>query len=176
MKGAAPRAWPRQRGLFVLACTLLLCACAGQQRTSTEAGHTEPGWSGRMYVRVDTQPPQSFSAAFDLQGSAQEGQLQLRSPLGNTLASAHWSAQGAQLRAGPQSASAENLAQLSTRIVGTELPVGALFEWLQGRSGEPDTQGWQVDLSQYAQGRIQAQRTHSMPAAELRIILQPSAP
>jgi outer membrane lipoprotein LolB len=73
-----------------LIASLLLGACAAPQ---SPGAANEESWSGRLALRLDSTPPQSFSAGFDLRGSPQAGELQLNSPLGTTLASVRWSPQ-----------------------------------------------------------------------------------
>ena len=102
---------------------------------------------------------QSFSASFQLQGSAEQGQLDVFNPFGSQIARLQWTPEHAVLQQG------------SRLSLGTELPVQALFSWLQG---QPMTaEGWQVDLSRHAQGRITAQRISPPPQATLRVVLQP---
>jgi outer membrane lipoprotein LolB len=161
------RAW----GLtwWALICAVLLAACA------TPPPSTQPheaAWSGRLSVRVDSDPAQSFSAGFELRGSPQTGELQLTSPLGNTLAVVQWSPQGAALHQGTRVTQRSSLDQLSTELSGTQLPLAALFGWLQGQASE-DTHGWQADLSRQPEGRITARRSTPLPAAELRLVFQP---
>jgi len=151
-----------------LVALLLLSACAAP-RPPIALG--EASWSGRLALRVDSTPPQSFSAGFDLRGSPQAGELQLNSPLGTTLASVRWSSQGAELRQGDRFERRESLDELTTEISGTALPVAALFGWLRGDSTAAD--GWTVDLAQQPQGRITARRTNPLPSAELRLLFAP---
>ncbi|WP_439112729.1 lipoprotein insertase outer membrane protein LolB [Hydrogenophaga sp.] len=132
----------------------------------------ETTWNGRLSVRVDSDPPQTFSAGFDLRGSAHTGELQLTSPLGNTLATVLWSPQGAELRQGQQVTTRNSLDQLTKELSGTSLPVTAMFGWLQGQASE-DAHGWLADLTRQPEGRITARRTAPLPAAELRILFQP---
>jgi len=150
------------------AAALLLSACTAP-RPPGAAG--EAFWSGRLALRLDSTPPQSFSAGFDLRGSPQAGELQLNSPLGTTLASVRWSPQGAELRQGDWFERRDSLDELTTEISGTALPVVALFGWLRGDSTAAD--GWTVDLSQQPQGRITARRTTPLPSAELRLLFAP---
>jgi outer membrane lipoprotein LolB len=53
-----------------------------------------------MALRVDSAPPQSFSAFFDLRGNPRAGQLQLTSPIGSTLGLARWTPGQATLQTG----------------------------------------------------------------------------
>ena len=155
--------------LATMLCVALLTACATPQQ-ALQPGET--AWNGRLSVRVDSLPPQSFAAGFDLRGSPQAGDLQLTSPLGNTLATVQWSPQGADLRQGQQVTTRSSLDQLTTELIGTSLPVAALFGWLQGQPSE-DAHGWQADLTRQSEGRVTARRTAPLPAAELRIVFQP---
>lgn len=155
--------------LLAVMTVVVLTACAAPQR-AIQPGETT--WNGRLSVRVDSLPPQSFTAGFDLRGSPQAGELQLTSPLGNTLATVQWSPEGADLRQGQQVTSRTSLDQLTHDLLGTSLPVAALFGWLQGQPSE-DAHGWQADLTRQSEGRITARRSTPLPEAELRIVFQP---
>lgn len=163
------RVAPIQWRLVAMMCLVLLTACATPQRIPQPG---EMAWNGRLSVRVDSLPPQSFTAGFDLRGSPQAGELQLTSPLGNTLATVQWSPQGADLRQGQQITTRSSLDQLTTELIGTSLPVAALFGWLQGQPSE-DAHGWQADLARQPEGRVTARRSAPLPTAELRIVFQP---
>ncbi len=114
---------------------------------------------------------QSFSASFQLQGSAEQGQLDVFNPFGSQIARLQWTPEHAVLQQGSQMRHSDSLQELLRLSLGTELPVQALFSWLQG---QPMTaEGWQVNLSRHAQGRITAQRISPPPQATLRVVLQP---
>ncbi|MBD3892894.1 lipoprotein insertase outer membrane protein LolB [Hydrogenophaga sp.] len=152
---------------------LLLVGCATPQRTSEPHSSlpAAPYWSGRLALQVHSDPPQSFSAAFDLSGSAQNGELLLSSALGQTLASVRWSEHGVELRQGDRLTLYPNLEDLATGLGASGLPLAALFEWLQGRAQQ--SLDWQVDLTRHAEGRLVARRSSPLPTAELRIVFQP---
>ena len=152
--------------LGVAALTLAGCA-APRPDTSRDA----PFWSGRLALTVHSEPPQSYSAGFELRGAPASGELQLTSPLGTVLASVHWSAQGAELRQGTRVTHRNSLDELTADLDGTPLPVAALFGWLQGQASEAS--GWSADLSRHADGRVVARRLQPLPAAELRLVFQP---
>lgn len=152
----------------VLAAAALLSACA-TPRPVAQPG--EEVWSGRLSLNVDSAPPQSFSSSFDLRGTPEAGELQLSSPLGNTLATVVWTPRSAELRQGGQLTRRGSLDELTTELSGTAVPVGALFGWLRGVQG--DVPGWQADLSRQAEGRITARRSTPLPTAELRVVFQP---
>ena len=163
--------WPVRRlhaRWTVLACATVLAACATPPRPA-EVG--EDVWSGRLALQIDSASPQSFSAAFDLRGAPTAGELQLTSPLGNTLATVVWTPAGAELRQGSRVTRRGSLDELTRELSGTEVPVAALFGWLRGQAG--DVPGWQADLSRQAEGRITARRTWPLPTAELRVVFQP---
>jgi outer membrane lipoprotein LolB len=144
----------------------LLSACATPRPVALPG---EAVWSGRL--QVDSAPPQSFSAGFDLRGAPAAGELQLVSPLGNTLATVVWTPQSAELRQGGQVTRRGSLDELTTELSGTAVPVTALFGWLRGEQGE--VPGWQADLTRQAEGRITARRSAPLPTAELRVVFQP---
>lgn len=145
----------------------LLTGCATPPRPAQTAG---PVWSGRIGVQIQSQPPQSMGAAFELQGSAERGELLLLSPIGSTVAQLVWTPQTADLRQGERQWSSANLDDLTTQLTGTALPIAALFDWLSGQATSPA--GWQVDLSQWPQGRIQAERQSPAPAVQLKVLLE----
>lgn len=170
MNTAEPIELAQRRQLVggLVALPLLLVGCA------TPPGADLPGataWSGRLALRVDSDPAQSFSAGFDLRGAPEAGELLLSSPLGNTLAQVRWSGQGAELQQGGRVQRRASLDELTTELSGTALPVTALFGWLRGE--HVSAPGWTADLSQLAQGRITARRSNPLPTAELRLLFLP---
>ncbi len=154
------RAWA-----MALAAAWLDTGCA----TAPAPAGTQGPWSGRLALRLDSTPPQSFTAAFELKGRAEAGELDLRTPLGNTAAQLSWAPGKATLRAGSDVRDFESLDALAAHVTGTALPVAALFDWL---AGIPTTAaGWSADLADLPAGRLQARRTMPAPAADLRLVL-----
>ena len=153
----------RRAGILLFAWTLISCA------TPRPPVQTDAFWSGRLALQVQSEPPQQWFVNFELQGSSEQGDLLLLSPIGTTLAKLSWTPTTARLEQAGQSVQSNSLSSLSERLTGTALPVTALFEWLAGRPAQ--AQGWQADLSGHAQGHLQAQRTQPAPAAALRIVL-----
>jgi len=153
---------------------LLLAGCAVAPGPNHFDRDGNVVWRGRLAVRLEPDQSQtqaqSLSAEFELSGDAQQGQLTLFTPFGTTLAVLAWSDQSATLRAEGGTRHFDSLAGLSQEVLGTEVPVVALFAWLAGEALE--MAGWQADLSQYAAGLITAQRTQPLPLAQLRIILE----
>ncbi len=145
----------------------LLAACAQPERRS---GAGAAHWSGRLQLRVqDPDAPQSFAAHFELHGSAQQGTLDLSSPLGTTLARLQWHPGQARLETSGRQRTAASLQALLQEVTPAPLPVEALFDWLAGVATAAS--GWEVDLQALSQGRLSARRTAPAPAALLRILL-----
>jgi outer membrane lipoprotein LolB len=150
--------------------TLLLAGCARPVQKAVSDDVAAQSYSGRLSLSLQTDPPQSFFAGFDLRGSPQAGELVLATPLGGTLARISWNPAGARLQ--PASGEAQQFADLPglmQALTGTAVPVAALFDWLSGR--QAPIPGWQADLSLREQGRLSARRDTPAPAAELRLIL-----
>jgi outer membrane lipoprotein LolB len=157
-----------RRLLAATALMAILGGCAAPKMQVTPGTDT---WNGRLALKVDSTPPQSFTAGFDLHGTPQSGELLLATPLGSTLATITWGPDFAQMTQGNQVTRRNSLAELSADMGGTEVPVAALFSWLKGNPIPVD--GWQADLSRHAEGRITAKRSSPLPEAELRLVVEP---
>jgi outer membrane lipoprotein LolB len=150
-------------GLSVVA--LGLAACATPSPDSKQAD-----WSGRIGITEQGEGGRSFSVGFQLAGNAVAGQLKVLSPLGSVLRQLQWDDSGAWLENGTGNRQRySNLAELTRLVLGTELPIQALFDWLQGKPSA--AQGWEPDLSRHKEGRISATRREPQPAVQLRVIL-----
>ena len=186
------------RGVGVVALALLLQACV--THPPPLPGHV---WSGKLGVRTDAapdQPARSMSGTFELSGNASSGQLVLTSPIGTTIARARWSdpagTQGApskiELEADGGTTHYATLEDMMQHAIGDQLPLAAMFDWLDGRpwpaapvqrgadGSSFDQLGWHVDLSQLAGNRlIDAQRPQPAPVLHVRVKLdaaEPAAP
>lgn len=157
---------------MALGSALLLAACAQTpQRVSVPAGQ-RTNWSGRLSLRVDSDPVQSMTAGFDLRGSAHSGELALYTPLGSTLARLVWAPGEAELQWNGQRRSFDSIEALTQHATGTALPIAGLFRWL---SGEPaQVAGWSADLSNLDEGKLVARRSNPLPAVEMRLVFEPS--
>lgn len=160
----------------VLGAAALLSACATRPPDLAET----PWTSGRLSVRVDAYadaPARSVSAAFDLRGNGQQGELRLSSPLGSLLATASWAPGVARLRTGDSETAFDDLDALARHALGESLPLSALPDWLAGRpwplaASIADAEGfmqlgWRVTLTRWAEGFVDAERTVP-PAVKLR--------
>ena len=183
------------RGAGVVALALVLQACA--THPPPLPGHV---WSGKLGVRTDaapSQPARSMSGTFELSGDASSGQLVLTSPIGTTIARARWSdpvgAQGTpsriELEADGGTTHYATLEDMMQRAIGDQLPLAAMFDWLDGRpwpaapaqrsadGASFDQLGWHVDLAQFAGNRlIDAQRPLPAPALHVRVKLDAPEP
>lgn len=146
------------------------CASPGRRAVATD-GSADGYWSGRLALQVDSEPVQSWSAAFELMGRPEAGELRIASPLGQTLAQLHWQPGQAQLLRGSQREQRPSLAALVRELTGTDIPIEALFAWLKGHPA--NAAGWEVDLTRQPQGRIIARRLQPMPATTLRLQFEP---
>lgn len=159
----------RARRAMLLAGVLALTACAVPPRVMQDPAR--PAWNGRLALQVEDAPSQSFSASFELRGSAERGEFALFTPLGSIAAQLRWEPGSAVLNADGRERRYASMADLSADATGTPLPLAALFEWLAGRAA--DVPGWEADLSRVADGRLTARRSMPTPPAELRIVFAP---
>lgn len=163
-----PAAAARRACAVALVAALLGAGCATPPPPA-DGGAAQGPWSGRLALRLDSTPPQSFTAAFELKGRAEAGELALRTPLGNTAAQLSWAPGKATLRSGSDIQEFDSLDALAAQATGTPLPVAALFDWLAGIPTQ--AAGWSADLSQLPSGRLQAHRAAPAPTADLRVVL-----
>ena len=153
---------------WLVLCALWLAGCA---QPMPSAHVEENSWNGRIALQIDGQASQSFSAMFELRGTAQAGGLVLLSPFGNRIAQLDWKDGHAQLVSGQNTRTSDSLDTLLQDVTGTRIPVTALFNWLKGT--QASATGWQADLTGIADGRLTARRDDPQPTATLRIALTP---
>jgi outer membrane lipoprotein LolB len=168
----APDLQGGRRGLLAAGVAALLVTAGCAQLSGGVRPQGADIWSGRMSLRIDSQPVQTFSALFELRGSPEAGELSLTSPIGSTLAQLHWSPGEALLKNGSEVRRYESVDALIEAATGAAIPVGALFGWLAGRDDR--VPGWRPDLAQVANGRLQATRENPGPTADLRIVFERS--
>jgi len=140
-----------------------------------------------MSVQVaatETTEAHSMSAAFELSGTPDRGRLDLNTPIGSTVARARWKSDSVVLDTPQGQTRHATLADMTRAVVGEELPVPAMFDWLRGRpwpaaestpSTAPDPAGfrqlgWTVDLSRFDEARILARRD-APPAVTVQVKL-----
>lgn len=164
------------------AAAALLAACAAV--TPLQRGAGIETLSGRLAVNVAATPQsaaRALSAAFELQGDEHAGRLNLSTPLGSMLAQARWSPGEVVLKTPQGEHRFGDLDALSREMLGEELPLAALIDWLHGRpwagaASVARTQppgfeqlGWVVDLARYDEAAaVAATRIRPPPAVTLR--------
>lgn len=151
-----------------LVVLLAACATPAPIRSVSQAPSTKQ-WQGRISVTVQSDPPRNMSAGFSLDGNARQGELNLFSPLGTTLATLQWNPTSTQWLQGSQQRRYDSMAHLTEETTGAALPMDAMFEWLEGRA--TPSPGWQADLSALNQGSLIAKRITPEPLVVLRIKL-----
>ncbi|MCK6426978.1 MAG: outer membrane lipoprotein LolB [Burkholderiaceae bacterium] len=169
----------RRRWLIALGLPLLL-GCQALPRQTPVLRH-----SGRLALQVEGDASRSFTAAFELYGSPAQGRLDLLGPLGTLQGRAEWSAGRARLHSGDEQRDYDSLAALGQDLLGEDLPIEALFDWLAGRSWpgaevlpRPDAPAagfvqldWLVDQSRRSDGLLRLQHLWRSPAVTLRLKL-----
>jgi len=149
---------------------VLLTACATPTPSRSVAQvPSDKQWQGRLSVTVQSDPPRNMSAGFSLDGDARQGELNLFSPLGTTLATLQWNPATTQWLQGSQQRRYDSMAHLTEETTGAALPMDAMFDWLQGKATA--SPGWQADLSALNQGTLIARRLSPEPLVVLRIKL-----
>ena len=182
-------AWRWLIGAALVATALAaLPGCAGVP--SVASNDRIDSVSGRLSVRIASEPERGVNAGFELIGTAIEGRLLLSGPLGATAAQARWSRGQAWLAVGGVETSYADLDLLTFAALGERIPMAALFDWLRGRpwpgapaaarsDGMPgfDQLGWQVGLARWPEGWVEAYRPAklSQPAVTVRVRLEPAA-
>ena len=173
-----------KRRFLAAAMAVLASVSACTSVPRTEAVYDGVSWAGRLALRIDGTQPQSVSARFELRGQPNGGRFGLVTPIGTQLMQADWSAQGARLRLPDGERLYPDMEALTRDSLGEALPVGALFDWLQGRpvAGTAFTatatgfaqSGWEVNTSEQSAGRIELARRAPAPIVTLRIIFDPT--
>jgi len=149
---------------------VLLTACATPTPIRSVAqAPSDKQWQGRLSVTVQSDPPRNMSTGFSLDGDARQGELNLFSPLGTTLATLQWNPTTTQWLQGGQQRRYDSMAHLTEETTGAALPMDAMFDWLEGKATA--SPGWQADLSALNQGTLVAKRVSPEPLVVLRIKL-----
>lgn len=143
--------------------------------------------SGRLALQVEGDAQRSFTAGFELHGSPARGRLDLLGPLGTLQARADWHDGHATLQSGDERRVYASVGELGRDLLGEELPLEALFDWLDGRPWarvealpRPDGAGpgfvqldWLVDLARQEDGLLRLQHLWRVPVVTLRLKLDP---
>ncbi len=164
-------------GLRLLCIGMLMClaGCASvavphPNNGQLQSRQTGQHWQGRIGINVSEPQPQSFSAHFELDGDAETGTLRLATPLGTTLAFMQWAPGSAMLTSTGAPRRFESLSALTQASLGLDVPIAALFDWLQG-TASPATY-WEADLSEISNGKLTAKRTAPDMRAEIKLLME----
>ena len=176
-------------------CALVLAACASLQperpNTSVVFGRALSSFeaAGRLSVRHGTD---ALTANFRWRHDGDRDEVDLASPLGQTIARLSGDRDGVVLRAADgRVVSGADWTELTTRALNWPLPVGGLAFWIQGapRAGPPYTvepavdgtlrvlrqEGWTIVYQSFAADASGAARptrmTLSYPDVELRLVV-----
>ena len=155
--------------LLVLCAAFLVTGCATPQKPAGYSAGQNDEWAGRISLQIQSEPPQAFFAGFELKGKAEAGELKLTSPIGSVLGVMRWSPSEAVLESGRDVKKFASVDALLEQTTGAAIPVGALFDWLNGKN--TSLNGWTADLSQQPVGKISATRTNPAPQTDLRVVL-----
>ncbi len=134
-----------------------LAGCAAPPTIPDTPGSEAPNrWSGRFAVTVTEagfQPREERSSGrFSLRARADRKQLELSSPLGQTIALVTLESGHATLEASDgRIYQADSAEALTEQVFGWRVPIGNLPQWLEGRIAEP---------TEREGGRIVAGREH----------------
>lgn len=175
------------RWAAALVCAAWLAGCAGLPRAPLGPEALPIVAAGRLAVRVDPgefgEPPRISSAAFELSGAPERGELRLASPLGTTLAVARWQPGGVWLEAEGRTREFADLDELSREVIGEVVPLAALFHWVRrqpwpGAPAAPlagaagfEQLGWAVHTDRADEGLIVAERRTPPPPVTVRVKL-----
>lgn len=156
---------------------VLLSSCATLAPTP-EPPFSANHFAGRLTVKVSPTPvteARTVTAAFTLQGDAEQGHLDLSTPLGTILAQAQWQSGYVVLATSQGKKQFANFDDLTYEMLGESVPLAALFDWLHGQpwSGalskrflkSETEQGfhqltWSVNLGRFNEGWIEIQREY----------------
>jgi outer membrane lipoprotein LolB len=142
----------------------------------SQNGSSHHVWQGRLAIEAappDNAPeakPLAFSASFELTGAPDAGEMTFLTPLGAIAGKVIWTNDLAQWRTGAKTRNFDGIGSLIQELTGTDVPITALFAWLDGHN--LSAPGWKVDLSGFEQGQIVAQRLTPTHQARLRVILE----
>jgi outer membrane lipoprotein LolB len=154
--------------LIIIVCLQVACSThtyLKPQRTENPRYY----WQGRLSVYVESRPVKQFHASYILSGTPTEGQLQLNSPFGNTIAIIRWNKNGAILDTHTEQTHYPSTGVLIKEITGADISIDTLFDWLQGRS--TTTHGWEIDYHRFADGMLLAKRQEPQPFVTIKIVL-----
>ncbi len=142
-------------------------------------------WQGHFSIKLGPwgqQGSEGQSFTFYLQSHEQSGELDLMTPLGTQLAKVIWTPEGTRIESAQGTQQYASLSDLSTQLLGEDVPLQALPHWLQGLPS-PDLPpatvladhsgfeqaGWAIDAHGLPEGRLQATRAQTATQRHITI-------
>jgi len=174
------------RRRVLAACPVLLALLAGCASLPPPAASPGEPISGRLALQIAAhadEPARHYGSTFELHGDAGAGTLTLTTPLGTTIARAHWRPGEVALVTTEGERHHPDLDAMTRAVFGESLPLAALFDWLRARpwpqapseavAGGFSQLGWHVDIARHAEGWVLLQRPQP-PVVTLRVRLEPT--
>ena len=158
---------------FGLASLFGLSGCAMFSSTPRQPALEQIGhWQGRLSLKVLQDPPEQFSANFEINGRPEQGELALYSPIGTTLAVARWSPDSAELLQGQKVQSFISIEAMTQQLTGNKLPLPELLSWLDHDGAA--LPGWTLKSETSPNSRrVFAKRETPLPLLELTLVIDP---
>lgn len=159
------------RRLFIAGVASVMLGCAATPPNTD--GAAQQVFRGRMGIKVQGQPDNSWSAGFQLTGSADAGQMRLVSPIGTTLALARWAPQEASIERGQTIQRYSDASAMVRELLGADFQMTQLWAWLERKPLR--VPGWdlQTTLRPDQSQLLVAHKAQPEPAITLRVILAP---
>ena len=161
-----------------LAVTLVACAStppAPKQATpQTTPSPALRQFNGRLAITIESEPTQSLSAEFELEGDAKQGELRLYGPLVGLVAVVQWNPERAVLIEGDRRREVKSLDWLIERVSGAPIQSAMIFDWLNQRPVQTDD--WWVEERTHSEDRLRAVRLQPLPRIELLMVLKKAEP
>ena len=136
-----------------------------------------PPWrrlEGRLSLLTESEPPQYLSANFELEGNARLGELRLYSSLLNQETVLQWEPGRAVLIEGERNWMMPSVEQLIDKLIGAQIPLELLFDWLHGRQVRSDD--WVFEPRSRADQPYRARRLQPLPPMELTLVIKKVLP
>ncbi|MEI2416982.1 outer membrane lipoprotein LolB [Orrella sp. JC864] len=143
------RWWGHWRLALLCAACGVLAACASPRPVDGQQDEYSFSRTGRFAVRIEdpNAQPEAVQGGFAWRDEGRRLVLDLANPFGSTLARVESDARGARLtRANGQQVEAADPDALVAEVLGSDIPVAGLRDWLRGRVAEqPPAQALQRD-------------------------------
>ena len=139
--------------------------------TSPQKAINSEFYSGKISLKLESDPPTAWFASFELQGNEKIGSLSLASPIGTTIGNLRWDDRSATVLVGSDTQQFISFEAALLHLTGASVSAQTLFLWLAGKPYMQD--GWQPDLSQFSKSKVLARRISPLPAAQLTFVLSP---